>query len=41
MMRQTALFADDTKLGGVGDMSDECAAIQRDSNWRNQPTKSL
>lgn len=40
MMRQTAPFADDTKLGGVGETSDECAAFQRDSDslqkWVNR-----
>lgn len=40
MMRQTAPFADDTKLGGVGETSDECAACQRDSDslqkWVNR-----
>ncbi|GAB0188283.1 mitochondrial enolase superfamily member 1 [Grus japonensis] len=30
MMCDGAVFADDIKLGGVADMSQECAAIQRD-----------
>lgn len=41
MMRQTAPFADDTKLGGVGDTSYECPAIQRDSDWKNESIESL
>lgn len=41
MMRQTAPFQGDTKLGGVGDTFGECAAIQRDSDWRNESTESL